>query len=379
MRSIVDTQYCCGCGACSNACPQNAIDMTQDNIGFFYPKIDEIRCIDCGICSNVCPIVNNAKRGERFDDVYTGYFENRERLLTCASGGAASAISEKVIRHKGIVFGTIYAKDYKAAETTYTFDIDGLKKFSGSKYIQSRKGETYKKIQEMLKAGNKVLYNGLPCEIGAAKCFLGNEYDNFYTIELICQGPTSEFIAKAYVEHLEERYKSKIINFSVRYKKDGWTPPYLLAIFKNGRQYIAPLKSTEFGFAFNVFSRPSCFNCVYKAEASVADITIGDAWGLSEKDSGWNKNGVSLIIVHSLKGKYLIDDLHDFQLIPAGSKVLFESNPYLFKAKTGLEISELFGQRFTAEGLFKACRKSMSMRSYIRCKIECLIHHRMFQ
>ena len=44
MSSIVlfdDKKDCCGCGACMNVCPKNAIRMAEDEVGFVYPEIDQ--------------------------------------------------------------------------------------------------------------------------------------------------------------------------------------------------------------------------------------------------------------------------------------------------------------------------------------------------
>jgi len=45
---------CCGCGACYSICPVNAIDMKQDEEGFFYPIINKQMCICCHKCVNAC-------------------------------------------------------------------------------------------------------------------------------------------------------------------------------------------------------------------------------------------------------------------------------------------------------------------------------------
>ena len=45
---------CCGCGACYNICPVDAIRMEPDSEGFLYPVIDPEKCIRCYRCKNVC-------------------------------------------------------------------------------------------------------------------------------------------------------------------------------------------------------------------------------------------------------------------------------------------------------------------------------------
>lgn len=51
---------CCGCTACYSICPQNAIDMVEDNEGFEYPLVDEKRCVKCYLCIKVCPAKSRA-------------------------------------------------------------------------------------------------------------------------------------------------------------------------------------------------------------------------------------------------------------------------------------------------------------------------------
>lgn len=49
-------EECCGCTACYAACPRTAITMEEDEEGFEYPQVDEIKCVGCNICLTVCPI-----------------------------------------------------------------------------------------------------------------------------------------------------------------------------------------------------------------------------------------------------------------------------------------------------------------------------------
>ena len=41
---------CCGCGACLNSCPRNAISMKEDSYGNVFPEIEENLCVRCGKC-----------------------------------------------------------------------------------------------------------------------------------------------------------------------------------------------------------------------------------------------------------------------------------------------------------------------------------------
>ena len=104
------------------------------------------------------------------------------------------------------------------------------------------------------------------------------------SLRLICHGPTSAKVHEEYVEWLEKRYRSRIKAFSVRYKEKGWTPPYLRAEFENGQVFMKPFYETEYGMAFAVMARESCYRCPFKGENRRGDIMIGDFWGASESD-----------------------------------------------------------------------------------------------
>lgn len=53
---------CCGCTACYAICPQNAIEMKEDEEGFEYPIINQELCVRCDMCLKVCPIKEAKKK-----------------------------------------------------------------------------------------------------------------------------------------------------------------------------------------------------------------------------------------------------------------------------------------------------------------------------
>ena len=50
MIKIEKKEDCCGCTACANICPKQAITMKPDPEGFLYPVVNEENCINCGVC-----------------------------------------------------------------------------------------------------------------------------------------------------------------------------------------------------------------------------------------------------------------------------------------------------------------------------------------
>lgn len=53
MPAFVNKADCVGCGACIDACPQQAIKMDGD-----VAVVDPALCVDCEACVSACP--NNA-------------------------------------------------------------------------------------------------------------------------------------------------------------------------------------------------------------------------------------------------------------------------------------------------------------------------------
>lgn len=84
---------CYGCGVCSNVCPENAIEMKQDENGFIMPMIDKIKCISCGLCDKMCPALASKEAGGNGKDVFLYVNPDRETLKTSASGGAFGALA----------------------------------------------------------------------------------------------------------------------------------------------------------------------------------------------------------------------------------------------------------------------------------------------
>lgn len=102
-KLVKSPDECCGCGACSVSCPENAIAMTENEEGFLYPKIDESVCIDCGKCIQVCGYKKSVLKKSN-KETYAAFASDTD-LTQSASGGLFSSLAQAVLDAKGMVFG----------------------------------------------------------------------------------------------------------------------------------------------------------------------------------------------------------------------------------------------------------------------------------
>ena len=189
MIEIKDKSQCCGCNACVQRCPKQCIAMCEDEEGFLYPEGDEAICIDCGLCENVCPVINQADARIPLQ-VYAAKNTDEKIRMHSSSGGVFSILAEQTIKQGGVVFGARFDENWEVKHD-YTETIDGVSVFRGSKYVQSKTGDTFKQAEQFLKQNRKVLFSGTPCQIVALKRYLKKEYENLLLVDFICHGVPS--------------------------------------------------------------------------------------------------------------------------------------------------------------------------------------------
>lgn len=319
---------------------------------------------------------------------YSGYFIDSSQLLKSASGGAATAISEQFIQNGGCVFGVVYTDDFRGAVYACADKLVDLDKFKSSKYIASQKKvlidnewiSVFEGVYRKLADDKRVLFIGLGCDIGALLKYLENHHvniDNLYTIDLICHGPTYPEVQVEFLNTLEKKYNSKVIDFSVRYKKEGWKPPYIYAKFANGKVFTERLYESEFGYAFKAYSRRSCYDCKFKGEHHMADLTLGDYWGCTEEMSGYNQMGVSIIFTRTEKGENIIRKLKDnknFVLSTADKENALKHNITFYQTRPIDKVQyETFDRTFKSQGLHEAVINSKGYKTYRKKKTKRII------
>lgn len=302
---------CVGCGACSIICCANAIKMQYDNEGFYYPIVDFSLCVDCGACNGICPVENSKKATGSIVKCYAAYSNNKSTIVASSSGGIYTEIVSDIFRRSGKVYGVAYCDDMQVKHQRMN-SIEDIEKFQGSKYVQSDMSEIFSEIKQLLKEGTLVYFSGTPCQVHALKCYLRKEYKNLFTQDIICHGVPSPLIFSKYVSEQEKKNQSKVTSVLFREKKYGWENYSTVIQFENGKttRRIAKLNPYMKLFYSNLSLRPSCFECPFKMQQRVSDITLADFWGVSGFLPKFSKDqGVNLVMVNSQKGEELFNSI----------------------------------------------------------------------
>lgn len=308
-------ENCTACRGCESVCPKNCISIQASKKGRYFAKIDKKQCVDCDLCKKTCPFLNRVKSIETNTLCYAVKTNNTEQRLNSSSGGVFYEISKKVLEQGGVVFGASFNSNFKV-EHLCVERLEDLYLLQGSKYVQSDIGDSYKRAEEILKTGQKVLFSGTSCQIFGLKNYLKSEYENLITIDLICHGTPLDWVWEMYLRHLTKKYKSEIKTVSFRDKSQGWRDFCLRIKFKNGIELKESYRKNSYMQAFlnNYTLKQSCYNCYFKGFNRVSDFTIGDAWGIERFCNELDDNlGVSIIYVNSQKAKNLFKELKDIQ------------------------------------------------------------------
>lgn len=309
---------CCGCGACMNICPRQAITMEADEYGFYYPNINADKCISCKLCKNVCGYQLSHPESV-MNDTWAAVAKDSIILKNSASGGVFAALAFEIIKRGGVVVGcSMENKDNQLHPEHILVDsVNGIIKLQGSKYVHSFIGNTYQKVKQELLKDRLVLFSGTPCQVDGLKSFLGNRnYENLLTIDLICHGVPSVQFFQDYIKVLEQKLKGSIIDFKFRDKSHGWGLNAKVFYMKNGnlKSKLIPsaLSSYYRLFLDSMIYRENCYTCKYANSQRVGDLTIGDFWGIEAEHPECGMDcgkGVSCIITNTKHGARMLDML----------------------------------------------------------------------
>lgn len=303
MKEICNKNKCFGCMACMNVCPKKCIKAEDDSNGFAYPVVDEDKCINCNRCVKVCP-ANAQPNLTMPTKVLAGQLQEKSLAMKSTSGGLFQALAKEMLKKGGVVCAARQNEDFGLQHVVVSTEEE-LERCLRSKYYQSNIGNVFQVVRKYLRDGVKVLFCGTPCQVAGLQSFLDKPYDNLITCDLICHGVPSRKVVCRYISDKEKQYGSTLKEMLFRDKSKGWDKMRITLSFENGKTYTNTASHDPFYFGFfrGLYYRKSCYQCPYAQEKRIADLTLGDFWGIeytmSKMDS---EKGISLILVNTEKG-----------------------------------------------------------------------------
>lgn len=303
------TDNCIGCGACKSVCKADAVNLTKNYGGFIKGYIDTNKCVGCNLCSKVCPVENTPSKTESIN--VFAYKARDDIRKNSTSGGAGTALAEKIIKNNGTVYGASLDKNYSLKHIRID-NADNLSLLQGTKYIQSDMTGVFDELKHDLESGKPVLFTGTPCQVAGVKNYVSQrriDDKNLYLCDIICHGVPSPKVFKDYINWLKDTEKDSIKKYHFRNKTVSWRGDSSVAETEKS-EYIHNKNTSAFlnMYYSNNLTNDSCFNCCFTSQDRVSDLTISDFWGI-EKDNPHFEDelGVSMVMVNTLKGKKLFD------------------------------------------------------------------------
>lgn len=307
MISLADKQNCTGCMACLQICPVKCISVGEDEMGDLYPYIDRDTCLECGSCMKVCPEICTDQKNslKKADHVYAAWSLNSNSRSASTSGGAAAEFYESALNQGYWICGVKYEEQYHVRHSL-TKDQKEISAYRQSKYVYSENVDIYRKIKELLQKDEKVLFISLPCKVAGLYSFLGNKLaQNLLTVDIVCHGMPPYNQLREHIKKVATLSRGKMT-----FRKDN---EYIFEVKDNAKTlYSKKGRQDNYLAAFleGLNYRPSCYNCSYARPERIADITIGDFWGLGA-EIPWNHpytGSISAVLINTEKGRKFWDE-----------------------------------------------------------------------
>ena len=271
--SVLPEENCNGCSACFAKCENGAIKLLANGEGFLYPVVDEDKCTKCGACFDVCPEVNVCKSISTQQNEYAVTAQDGVRAQS-TSGGAFRTIADEFIKQGGYVCGPAL---YDICKVSHKISNDKtIAAIGRRKYVQSDMGDSFRQVKELLEKGEKVLFSGVACQVAGLKNFLGKEYDNLLTLDVMCFGAQSPLV---YERYLDENYGLENIKVADPTSKQCFGKGQgngMRIVFNDGNERAISERYDSFWQSMHagLNVRKSCKDCSYLDYNEVADISL---------------------------------------------------------------------------------------------------------
>ncbi len=304
---------CTGCGACSAACPHQAIGMTLGDDGFYVPRVNEDLCVDCGLCQRVCyRFLDVSETTGEFAQcaVLGAYSASADIQAATTSGGIAFEISRWGLENGYHILGVVYELATRSARSVLVRSREELPALTGSKYLQSITQDAFNQLLDEAKQDYKQKYIciGTPCQVYGLRRLLDIKRvtNEVIYIDLFCHGVPSYLVWHPYLRNMEKKLgTTRQVNF--RSKRNGWHQYTIEIQGERNTYWQYAHKDCFYRYFFdNVALNTSCYTCLLRKRHIAADLRLGDFLGGAYEG---REDGVSAVLLATDKGRKLMEAL----------------------------------------------------------------------
>ena len=100
--------------------------------------------------------------------VYAVRHKDEATRAASRSGGIFTALSDQVLSNGGVVYGCVLTDEFDAVHIRAD-NAEERNRMRGSKYIQSKLGDTFRNVKEDLDVRRDVLFSGTSCQVSGLK------------------------------------------------------------------------------------------------------------------------------------------------------------------------------------------------------------------
>jgi len=331
VQKVLNNQLCCQCGTCVAVCPVDAIEMRETPAGMLTAFILDEKCIACGECLRSCPgpgvKLNLPNHVDPFQgEVYCAFVGHANEEVVRAGGQSGGVVS-------GLLLYLLETGRIDSALVTSMPQNGSLRpmpKLARTRQdILSAQGSKYCPVatNAILKSGEtreRIATVGVSCHMHGINKLAQNSNtvaaNIQYRIGLFCD----RTLLYTCIDQMARDAKlgmGKISGLEYRSKaRNGWPGEVCFHLVSGENQYYPSSLRMRLK---DYFTPPRCRLCFDKMNI-LADLSVGDAWGISESNKG-----DSVIIARNEKGLSLLKEATRMKYL-----TLREISPYLvFKAQ----------------------------------------------
>ncbi len=327
IEGTVGRMLCHSCGACEAICPTEAISFEETTGGFLFPRIDSTRCTTCGRCWDVCPGKGlSVEASESLSpDPFTGV------ALECFVGRATDSVLYENSQSGGVVTALL-------CHGLRTGDLGGALVTAMQHGVPPRPQAYLATTESEVIAAQRSKYSpvavlaalkqarsvtgplavvGLPCHVHGLRHLMQADAKLQERLALVIGLVCERTLTSAAIDLLAERAALPQASMVVfKDKRAGGYPGDVRVTDEEGNTVILPRQDRH--RIKDCLTPPRCRICFDKLNV-LADVTVGDPWGVPEAD---HRHGDSVVLARTPAGVKALEDAR------AGGSVSLRCLPY---------------------------------------------------